>query len=182
MASLLKMSLVLLLASHLSCEADSMSNPKPSDIENFSGSGSSIGTGDAEGGVPVGEEAVAYTPLSPGEETAEGVVLYVRPAEDLPNKIKECAVGAVAGEVIDGEFRCNTQSLVDCLTELSEPQKAATLKYANDKLRTYSLWGCSIDAASDLAVHFYTIEGQSLKIFNLAVRKASSEPEAALTR
>lgn len=162
------------------CEADKVANPKPSDIETFNiDDQGAIGSDDAGGIVADTGEAVSYTPLPPGEETADGVILNVRPTEDLPEKIKVCASDNFAGEVANGEFQCNNQALVDCGSELSEPQKAATLKYANEKLRTYTLWGCSLDEAQDLSVHFYTIEGQSLKIFNLAVKKAGGEAEAA---
>ncbi|NRA68356.1 MAG: hypothetical protein HRU19_27980 [Pseudobacteriovorax sp.] len=156
------------------CKADNTDNPDPS---KFVGSQQPVTPGeeDVVADVPGADEVTPFEPVAPGEVTEDGVVLNVVPVADLPQKIRECAEQNVAGEVIEGLFSCNTQTLVDCATDLNEPQKKATLDYANVNLPGYSLWGCSSDLENNLAIHFFRVDGVSLKVFNLSVKRSTTD-------
>ncbi len=151
------------------CRANNTENPAPPESSDIVGA--SIEEPNVE--EPPKNQNTPET-LPTGEETPEGVVLNVVSPEVVPEKIKECIDQNVAGEVQEGLFVCNEQSLISC-NDLVEAQKKAALDYANEKLPGYNLWGCSVDIEDTPYLHYYMEEGVSLKIFNLAVKKIDAE-------
>jgi hypothetical protein len=182
---MVKQTLISLLFLTLwACQGQEKENPAPPEDTGIVGEGDAQAASPGEGGEeqpnveespsePVaGEEDPNADEAGADEAAEEGVQLTVVPVGDLPQRIAECVNQGVAGEVLDGTFTCNEQTLIDCNTDLSNAQKTVAQNYATEQLAGYELYGCSVTAENAPSLHYFMVDGVALRIFNLEVQQS----------
>lgn len=155
----------------VACDSENKENPTaPGDDVVIVSDSDALGAQPEE--TAVEEEIEIPAPVT---EDEEGVIsLNTVPGEQLPTKLAACVNDGTAGSVVEGSFTCNDQPLSEC-NDLDQDQKRAAKAYLEAEKAGYNIWGCSISEDESPVLHLYSLEGEALRVFNLALQKAVPE-------